>query len=132
MRFRDEHVSMLSLVWWTTSCGTMRAAGCGTWLGVCTSHPPPPSNCCFYSILVHRDVSEVPRNIVQATKLPRRIVTVALTPVQRVAGGTCTVGRVPTCAPGGQGCATCTILFLALSLVPSQWEYLILHRLLSN
>ena len=54
------------------------------------------------------------------------------TAVQRLAGGTCIVGRLLACAAGGKGYMTCTVPFLALPLVPSQWEYLILDGLPSN
>ena len=45
--FKVGHMSMLSLVLWTTSCGTMRVMGCGMWSGVRAGHPLRA--CVFFS-----------------------------------------------------------------------------------
>ena len=83
-----------------------------------------PSVHFFCSILVRGDVSGLPRSS------DRNRVTTSTGrygsayPCTTGSGGICIVRFVPARAAGGRGYATCIVPFLALSLFPSQCEYL--------
>ena len=91
--------------------------GCVTWSGVRAS--PLFRAFFFCSILVRGDISGVPRSIHRNRVAISTDHYGSAYPCTAGSGGICIVGLVPARAAGGRGYATCTVPFLALSLVLS-------------
>ena len=79
---------------------------------------------CFCSILVRGDISGVPRSTDRDRVTTSTDRYGSAYPCTVGSGGICIIRCIPVRAAGIRGYATCIVPFLALSLVPSQCEYL--------